>query len=148
MKRPYPIYGPLVSGKSFFHHSSFLLNQRIRRETNWIFSTPAFNFGILIPVLTTAFLFFLNSTFVPLLPATYIVLIPALSLTTVFFFLQLTAQGFLLSQAVNKNSKLKTINIFINSFVLPFNITRGNRTLQPQLHFCINGNIIYPRVIK
>ena len=37
MKRPHPIYGLLVSGKSFFHHSSFCLNQR----TNWIFSTAA-----------------------------------------------------------------------------------------------------------
>ena len=45
-RREHPIYGPLVSGKSFFHHSSFLLNQRILRETNWIFSTP---------VLTSAF---------------------------------------------------------------------------------------------
>ena len=41
MRRPHPIYGPLVSGKSFFHHSSFLLNQRILGETNWIFSIPA-----------------------------------------------------------------------------------------------------------
>ena len=41
MRRPHPIYGPLVSGKSFFHHSFFLLNQRILGETNWIFSTPA-----------------------------------------------------------------------------------------------------------
>ena len=40
MRRPHPIYGPLVFGKSFFHHSSFLLNQRILGETNWIFSTP------------------------------------------------------------------------------------------------------------
>ena len=32
MRRPHPIYGPLVSGKSFFHHSSFLLNQWIFRE--------------------------------------------------------------------------------------------------------------------
>ena len=43
MRRPHPIYGPLVSGKSFFHHSSFLLNQRTLGETNWIFSTPALN---------------------------------------------------------------------------------------------------------
>ena len=49
-----PIYGTLVSGKSFFYHSSFLLNQRILRETNWIFSTPAFNFSILIPLLMAA----------------------------------------------------------------------------------------------
>ena len=72
MRRPQPIYGPLVSGKSFFHHSSSLLNQRILRETNWIFSTPAltlvfsildlttsaqllFDLNILIPVLTIAF---------------------------------------------------------------------------------------------
>ena len=48
MRRPHQIYGPLVSGKSFFHHSSFLLNQQILGETNWIFSTPA---------LTSAFLF-------------------------------------------------------------------------------------------
>ena len=41
MRRAHPICGPLVSGKSFFHHSSFLLNQRIPGETNWIFSTPA-----------------------------------------------------------------------------------------------------------
>ena len=41
MKRAHPIYGPLVSGKSFFHHSSFLLNQQILGETSWIFSTPA-----------------------------------------------------------------------------------------------------------
>ena len=34
-----------------------------------------------------------------------------------------------------KTSLLKTINIFVNSFVLPFNITRGNRTQQPQLIF-------------
>ena len=54
MRRPHQIFGPLVSGKSSFHHSSFLLNQRILGETNWIFSTPAFNFSILIPVLTTA----------------------------------------------------------------------------------------------
>ena len=63
------------------------------------------------------------------------ILIPAPSFTTVFFFLRLTAQGFLLSQTINKTSKLKTIHIFVNSFVLPFNITRGNRTLQPQLPF-------------
>ena len=50
-------------------------------------------------------------------------------------FLRLTAQRFLLSQTVNKTSKSKTINIFVNSFVLPFNITRGNRTLQPQPSF-------------
>ena len=53
MGRPHPIYGPLVSRKSFFHHSSFLLNQWILGETDWIFSTPAFNFSILIPFLTT-----------------------------------------------------------------------------------------------
>ena len=41
MRRRHPIYGPLVSGKSFFHHSSFLLNQRILGETNCLFSTPA-----------------------------------------------------------------------------------------------------------
>ena len=41
MRRAHPIYGPLVSGKSFFHHSSFLLNQRILGETNWIFLIPA-----------------------------------------------------------------------------------------------------------
>ena len=41
MRRAHPIYGPLVSGKSFFHHSSFLLNQRILGETNRIFLTPA-----------------------------------------------------------------------------------------------------------
>ena len=40
MRRAHPIYGPLVSGKSVFHHSSFLLNQRILGDTNWIFSTP------------------------------------------------------------------------------------------------------------
>ena len=39
MRRTHPIYGPLVSGKSFFHHSSFFLNQQILGETNWIFST-------------------------------------------------------------------------------------------------------------
>ena len=55
MRRSHPIYGPLVSGKSFFHHSSFLLNQWILGEINWIFSTPALNFSILIPVLTTTF---------------------------------------------------------------------------------------------
>ena len=79
MRRPHPIYGPLVSGKSFFHHSSSLLNQRILGETNWIFSTPAstsafqflswrqhfnayFKFSILIPVLTTASQFMLRHT--------------------------------------------------------------------------------------
>ena len=41
MRRAHLIYGPLVFGKSFFHHSSFLLNQRILGETNWIFSTFA-----------------------------------------------------------------------------------------------------------
>ena len=46
-----------------------------------------------------------------------------------------TAQGFFSSQAVIKTSLLKTINIFVNSFVLPFNITRGNRTQQSQLPF-------------
>ena len=43
---------------------------------------------------------------------------------------------------------MKTINIFVNSLVLPFNVTRGNRTLQLQLPFCINGNIIWPFVIS
>ena len=46
IRRAHSIYGPLMFGKSFFHHSSFLLNQWILRETNWIFSTP---------VLTSAF---------------------------------------------------------------------------------------------
>ena len=50
-------------------------------------------------------------------------------------YLRLTAQGFFLSQAVIKTSLLKTINILVNSFVLPLNITRGNRTQQPQLPF-------------
>ena len=59
MRRPHPIYGPLVFGKSFFHHSSFLLNQWILGETNWIFLTPAFNFSILIPVLMMASQFML-----------------------------------------------------------------------------------------
>ena len=71
MKTAHPFYGPLVSGKSFFHHLSFLLNQGIIGEANWIFSTPvltsAFKFlsrwqhlnscldsSSLIPVLTTA----------------------------------------------------------------------------------------------
>ena len=49
MRRPHPIYG--VWGMM---NSSFILNQRIRGETYWIFSTPAFNFSILIPVPTTA----------------------------------------------------------------------------------------------
>ena len=90
--------------------------------------------SISTPVLTSAFQFLswqqpLNSCF------DFSVLIPALSFTTVPFFLRLTAQDFLSSQAVNKTSKLKSINIFTNSFVLPFNITRGNRTLQHQLPF-------------
>ena len=54
MRRPHLIYGPLVSGKSFFHHSSCLLNQRILRETNWIFFDSCSEFSILIPALTTA----------------------------------------------------------------------------------------------
>ena len=54
MRRAHPIYGPLVSGKSFFHHSSFLLNQRIIGETNWNIFNSCFDFSILIPVLTTA----------------------------------------------------------------------------------------------
>ena len=54
MRRPHPIYGPLVTGKSFFHHSSFLLNQQILEETNGIFFNSCLNFSILIPVLTTA----------------------------------------------------------------------------------------------
>ena len=78
-----------------------------------------FNFNILSPVLMTAsqlqlWLQRLNSGSI---------------IYNHFFFLWLTAQGFLSSQAVNKASKLKTINIFVNSFVRPFNITRGNRTL-------------------
>ena len=106
-----------------------------------------FNFSISIPVLTTAFQLLLGLQHFNSCPDDS-VLIPALSFRTVFFFLQLTAQGFLLSKAVNKTSKLKTINIFVDSFVLPFNITRGNRTLQPQLPFCINDNIICPHVIN
>ena len=62
-RRAHPIYGPLVSGKSFFHHSSFLINQRILGETNWIFQLlfwlQRFNSwpddSISIPVLTSAF---------------------------------------------------------------------------------------------
>ena len=54
---------------------------------------------------------------------------------------------YFLSQAVIKTSLLKTINIFVNSFVLPFNITRGNWTLQHQLPFCINYTIICLLVI-
>ena len=45
-RKPHPIYGPLMSGKLFFRHSSFLLNQRILGETNCI---------LLTPVLTSAF---------------------------------------------------------------------------------------------
>ena len=116
----------------------------------------SFNFSILIPVLTTASQLLLwlqhfnsypdNSISTPALTSASLFL---LNSTTVFFFLRLTAQGFLLSQAVNKTSKLKTIYIFINSFVLPFNITRGNRTLQPQLPFCINGKYhMPPHVIR
>ena len=164
MRRTHPIHGPLVSGKSFFHHSSFLLNWRILGETNWIFSTPVltsvfyflswrqhldscFNFRILITVLTTASHLLLGLQHFYSCPDNSI-LIPALSFTTGFFSLQLTAQGFSLSQAVIKTFKVKTINIFINSFVFPFNITRGNRTLQLQLLFCINGCIICPIVIN
>ena len=43
MRRLHPIYGALVSRKSFFHHSSFLLNQRILRETNWTFQLLLLN---------------------------------------------------------------------------------------------------------
>ena len=95
-----------------------------RRNKLDIFNS-CFDFSILIPVLTTASQFLLwHSASLFLLNS-----------TAVFFFLQLTAQEFLSLQAVIKTSKLKTINIFVNSFVLPFNITRGNRTLQPQLPF-------------
>ena len=68
--------------------SSFLFDQRILRETNWIFFNSCFDFSILIPVLTTAsqfmlwhsaFLFFLNSTFAPLLPVTYSTRVPFVS---------------------------------------------------------------------
>ena len=64
----------------------------------------------------SATLFFLNYYNCLLLPVTY-------------------STRVLLSQAVIKTSKLKTINTFVGSFILPFNITRGNRTLQPQLPF-------------
>ena len=47
------------------------------------------------------------------------------TITTVFFFLRLTAPGFLLSQAVNKTSKLKTINI-LTAFIL-FSSYQHNR---------------------
>ena len=93
-----------------------------------------FNFSIFFPVLMTAFQLLLGLQHSKSCPDDS-VLILVLSFITVFFFLRLSAQGFLLSQAVNKTSKLKTINIFVNSFVLFFNITRGNRTLQPQLPF-------------
>ena len=101
-----------------------------------------FDFSILIPVLMTASHLLLwpqhfnscpdNSISTPALTLVPLFL---LNSTTVYLFLWLTAQGFLLSQAVIKTSKLKTINIFVNSFVLPLNITRGNRTQQPQLPF-------------
>ena len=84
-----------------------------------------FDISILIPVLMTASQLLL---WLQRLKSSSIIYNP-------FFFLRLTAQRFLSSQAVNKTSKLKTINIFIDSFVLPFDITRGNRTLQLQLPF-------------
>ena len=95
MRRAHSFYRPLVSGKSFFHHSSFLLNQRILGETNWIFSTPAFDFSILIPVLTTVSQLLLGLQHFNPCPDDS-VLIPALSFISVFFFLRFTAQGFLL----------------------------------------------------
>ena len=104
-----------------------------RRNKLDIFNS-CFNLSILIPVLTTASQLLLGFQHFNSCPDDS-VLISALSFTTVSFFLRLRALGFLLSQAVNKTSKLKTINIFVNSFVLPFNITRDNRTLQPQLPF-------------
>ena len=70
------------------------------------------------------------------------------TITTVYDLLRLTALGFLLSQAVNKTSKLKTINTFVDSFVLPFNITRGNWTLQPQLPFLYKWQYYLPSYYK
>ena len=112
-----------------------------RRNKLDIFNS-CFDFSILIPVLTTAsdLLLWLqhfnsrpdDSISTPALISASLFL---LNSTTVFHLLRLTAQGFLSSQAVNKTSKLQTINIFVNSFALPFNITRGKRTLQPQLPF-------------
>ena len=76
MRRPHLIYGLLASGKS-----SFLLNQRILGETNWTFSTPAFQlqhfnschddsistpaliFGVLIPALSFTAVFFFPTTY-------------------------------------------------------------------------------------
>ena len=84
-----------------------------------------FDFSILIPVLTTA------SQLLLWLQCLY-------SFSTLQLFsstCDLQHKEFLSSHAVNKTSELKTINIFVNSFVLPFNISRANRTLQPQLPF-------------
>ena len=86
MRRPHPIYRPLVFGKSFFHHSSFLRNHRIIRETNWIFSILAFNFSILITVLTAAFQLLLGQQRLNTGSIIYIR----------FLLLRLPAQGFLL----------------------------------------------------
>ena len=119
-----------VSRTSILHHS---FNPPRPTASIWI--------RCLNPPLTTAirFLFwFSNSTFVWLrqVNSCYdIQLLYSFPTTSqlVFSFLRLTAQRGLLSQAAIKTSKLKTINI--NTFVLPFNITRGDRTLQPQLSF-------------
>ena len=54
-------------------------------------------------------------------------LLPAIYNKRLFFFSSQTV--------IIKTSLLKTINIFVNSFVIPLNITRGNWSQQPQLPF-------------
>ena len=140
MRRAHPIYGPLVFGKSFFHHSFFLSKPTDPRRNKLDTFNSCFDFSILIPVLTATsqLLLWLQHLIPVLMTASQLLLWPQslYSFSTLqLLYLWLTAQGFLSSQAVNKTSKWKTINIFVDSFVLPFNVTRGNRILQPQLPF-------------
>ena len=106
MRRVHLIYGQLVLRNSFYIRSIKLDVLFCLRHQHFnscsVFSNSCF-------VLTTATRFQLWHS------ANLFLLIS----TTVFFFLRLTAQGFLLV-AVIKTSKLKTINIFVNPFVLPF----------------------------
>ena len=112
MRRTHPIYRPLVSGKSFF-----LSKPMDPQRNNFDIFNSCFDFSILIPILMTASQLLLWLQHFNSCPNESI-LIPALSFTTLFFFLWLIAQGFLLSQAVNKTSKNKTINIFINFLLI------------------------------
>ena len=114
MRRAHPIYGPLVilENHSFIIHLSFETNGSSEKQI--LNFNSCFDFSILIPVLTTASQLLLwlqhfnscldESISTPALTSASLFL---LNSTTDYFYLRLTAQGFLFVPSCYKNFQIE-----------------------------------------